>query len=283
MDRVAIITVTSTCAAINVNWIYIQMMCFKRYCFLRVWSPSVIPVSFLICILQGQQLKQVYKQTTVTEGAKCNCCLCTKRQVKRIYHSCTWTIQANIEQFFSILWCQPWWTNIFPSSIYPHSLLMDFSSWLFFFWYAGQIKRRRCHQMLSSICIYSHYIPRCWDFMAKVYNLFRRNFTCAIWSGTLNLNLVGHKKTSRAESWIHSSMTEIHIIKKKQRASVLYSWLLYTRGCWSINQRSSETRACVLWPSMQNSRRRSPHHFRKRSTTYLLLAKKTKILLDAAI
>lgn len=133
MDRVAIITVTSTCAAINVNWIYIQMMCFKRYCFLRVWSPSVIPVSFLICILQGQQLKQVYKQTTVTEGAKCNCCLCTKRQVKRIYHSCTWTIQASIEQFFSILGCQPWWTNIFPSSIYPHSLLMDFSSWLFFF------------------------------------------------------------------------------------------------------------------------------------------------------
>lgn len=190
--------------------------------FKRVWSPSVIPVSFLICILQGQQLKQVYKQTTVTEGAKCNCCTIYivnvksngfitrahgqfKRALNSSFRFCDVNPDGRISFRLLYIRTHSWWTFRLDS---------------FFFWYAGQIKRRRCHQMLSSICIYSHYIPRCWDFMAKVYNLFRRNFTCAIWSGTLNLNLVGHKKTSRAESWIHSSMTENHIIKKKQRASV---------------------------------------------------------------
>lgn len=44
-----------------------------------------------------------------------------KRQVKRIYRTCAWTIQANIEQFFSILMSSLMDTNIFQQG----SLLME--------------------------------------------------------------------------------------------------------------------------------------------------------------
>lgn len=137
-----------------------------------------------------------------------------------------------------------WWTNIFPS------ILSTLSWWTSpldsFFW----CWTNKTTTMPSNV-IYMYIATIYHDFISQTRqksNLFRRNFTCAIWAGTLNLNLVGYKKRQEQKfEFIH--LWQRIILKKKQRPSVVD----YTRGCWSINQRSeTSVRVCVGRSSMQN-------------------------------